>query len=107
MSVQTASPVSLLLRVIAGGKRGEEIRLGKGEFFFGRSSQCDYHIDIELISRKHCVVRFCGDHFEVEDLSQNGTFVNGKRIAEKTQLCDGDWLRVGTRVFVVRLAENG
>jgi adenylate cyclase len=49
------------------------------------------------VSKVHCLIT--GDHgrgFAVRDLgSRNGTFVNGKRIRSKTQLRDGDEIRLG------------
>ena len=71
--------VSLL--VTGGPLKGKSFPLGKPQVLIGRS-QADIVIDDSKVSRKHCVV-------EVHDLvallvdldSNNGTFVNGKKIA--------------------------
>src|ERR1700730_9922373 len=61
----------------------------------GRASRADFIVDRALVSRLHCRLEAVDDHLEVIDLSStNGTYVNGKRI-ERSQLTNGDRLRVG------------
>jgi len=53
----------------------------------GRSSQNDFVLTDEKVSRTHARILFDGSNFYVEDLgSKNGTFVNGKQIAERQPL---------------------
>ena len=48
------------------------------------------------MSAQHARITYDDDCFWVEDLqSTNGTFVNGERISEMTQLQDEDLLKMG------------
>lgn len=60
----------------------------------GRAKECDVQIAERRLSRKHCeIMRNDGNRFFVKDLgSQNGTYVNRKRIREFYQLQHGDVL---------------
>jgi predicted component of type VI protein secretion system len=56
------------------------------------------------ISRRHALVRPIERGIEVEDLgSMNGTYVNGKRIAEVVELTIGGTVRVGNSDIQVEL----
>lgn len=50
------------------------------------------------VSRTHALLEMIGGDWTVSDegLSRNGTFVNGKRIAQRRRLSDGDVLVFGT-----------
>ncbi|MEO1992853.1 MAG: FHA domain-containing protein [Pirellulales bacterium] len=84
--------------VIASGKRaGKAILLKRSEMLIGRAEECGIRLTSDEISRRHCSIKIASDSVCVEDLrSRNGTFVNGRRISEKTKLYDGDLLRVGS-----------
>ncbi|MGH7128372.1 MAG: SpoIIE family protein phosphatase, partial [Planctomycetaceae bacterium] len=62
----------------------------------GRHPECDIQLHSNMVSRKHAqIVRDGGGYF-VEDLgSGNGTFVNGKRINERTPLGHEDRIKLG------------
>ncbi len=69
----------------------------------GRRQDCQLRIPTKDVSRQHCVVLVENDALVAKDLgSSNGTFVNGKRIAE-SKLKPGDRLRVGPVTFVVQV----
>lgn len=55
-------------------------------------------------SRAHAVLELIGGDWTVSDegLSRNGTFVNGKRIAQRRRLADGDVLVFGTTTIEFR-----
>lgn len=68
--------------------RERKVRLGE-TIFVGRSRACELHPravgdgreSVKRMSRRHLRVSFCNrEHVEIEDLSRNGTFLNGKRI---------------------------
>ena len=64
----------------------------------GRGLEADLTFENDILSRKHCVVGSteCGTRFYVEDLgSSNGTFVNGSRISDQTELLEFDRLFFG------------
>jgi phosphoserine phosphatase RsbU/P len=62
----------------------------------GRAPECQIKLDSNMVSRRHAQVVREGDAYYVEDLgSGNGTFVNGKRVAERTLLKPDDRLKLG------------
>jgi pSer/pThr/pTyr-binding forkhead associated (FHA) protein len=65
----------------------------------GRHSSCQVRFDKDLttVSRRHARIERHGNRFRIIDASTNGTYVNGKRIAD-VYLRDGD---------VITFAENG
>ncbi len=64
-----------------------------------------------FVSSKHAVVRFAGGAFCLEDVSTNGTFLNGpdKAVArgEPARLKDGDRLFIGDYEILVQLIDDG
>lgn len=80
-----------------------EFPLSGRKTILGRRQDCQLRIPTKDVSRQHCVLLTDGDHIVAKDLgSSNGTFVNGKRIAE-TELKPGDRLRLGPVTFVVQI----
>lgn len=68
----------------------------------GRRPDCGLRVATGDVSRQHCEVTV-GSSVWVKDLgSSNGTFVNGKRVAE-SKLNAGDVLGVGPIQFVVQV----
>ena len=58
----------------------------------------------EEMSRRHASLRVVDGVVTIEDLgSTNGTFVNGTRITEATQVGDGETIRVGRSTFRLEL----
>lgn len=77
-------------------------------FTIGRRADVRLPLSCESVSGLHCTIGADSDDLWVEDCrSTNGTFVNGRRIAERTPLVDGDLLQVATVVFrLVRQREE-
>lgn len=71
----------------------------------GRAVECDYPLDLPMVSSRHArVLRTDGQIF-IEDLSSsNGTFVNGVRIAQATPIGPRD--RVGFGSYTVRIVSE-
>jgi pSer/pThr/pTyr-binding forkhead associated (FHA) protein len=70
----------------------------------GRRQDCDLRIPTKDVSRQHCELLLKKNSVLAKDLgSSNGTFVNGKRIAE-VELKAGDRFRVGPVTFIVQIA---
>jgi hypothetical protein len=73
------------IAVVAGNLRGEEFELNSGENVIGRSEECEIHLDVQGVSKKHCSITVTDDVAYLKDLdSSNGTFVNGKLIRSMT-----------------------
>ena len=90
------------LTVLTGGSTGKIFRIAKGRSLIGRSQHAEVRLLDDGVSRDHASVRFEGDELWINDMeSRNGTFVNGKRIADATQLVEGDKIQVG-RTTVIR-----
>jgi DNA-binding winged helix-turn-helix (wHTH) protein len=80
-----------------------EVQLVEGENVLGRDPDAALWIDHPSVSRKHARIVIVAGKASVEDLrSKNGTFVDGKRIAKRTALADGDQIRVGPETMVLR-----
>lgn len=69
----------------------------------GRREDSTLRIQTADVSRQHCEIFQNGKEIVVRDLgSSNGTYVNGKRVAE-ARLLAGDRLSVGPILFVVQV----
>jgi predicted component of type VI protein secretion system len=78
----------------SGGER-RETRIA-GVLTIGRSPSVQISIDDKTLSREHTQVYAREGRYWVRDLgSKNGTFVNGRRIQQPTELGHGDRIRVG------------
>ncbi len=94
------------MKVVLFMFKGESPRtfpIDRDQTRLGRRQDCHLRIPTRDVSRIHCdIMRRDGKIF-VKDLgSSNGTYVNGKRIAE-VELKPGDKLRVGPVLFYVQI----
>ncbi len=60
-----------------------EIRCGLGEKVIGRSGGCDLILPDPSVSRTHARIVGTSMGFFLEDLSKNGTFIDGRRISKE------------------------
>jgi len=82
--------------VLLSGPKKEVFKLNSGAYIVGRDDFSDITIHNDSVSRQHCLIKSDNGHYVIKDLkSTNGTFVNGRRIAEK-DLNVGDEITVGT-----------
>ena len=90
------------IRIIKGQNEGQVIELGNAVFTIGRELDNKFIINESGVSRHHCVLRFVGDEWFVEDLnSSNGVQVNGVRIEHGQPLKPGDVITVFSHEFVL------
>jgi diguanylate cyclase (GGDEF)-like protein len=90
------------LTVLTGGVAGQQFKITNAEAVIGRGSTAAIRIEDDGISRNHATIRCESGRAWIDDLSsRNGTFVNGRRISQRTELRDGDKLGVG-RATVLR-----
>ena len=70
-------------------------------YTLGRGSDQNIRIIDNMISRKHAILRYCGESWKIEDKqSLNKTFVNGNELTphHASPLLNGDILRLGVVV---------
>ncbi len=74
----------------------DEYVFDAGELVVGRSRQCDVVLPSENVSREHARLSVEEGRLFVEDAgSSNGLWVGADRIEERTELRDGDVVKVG------------
>ena len=98
----------IYLRVEEGAEQGRTYTLSPGGVYLIGREGADIALADHKISRKHAEVGLYGPQaYVLRDLaSTNGTWVNGRRIGEKTKLCNGDLIRVGDTVLRVAIVEQ-
>lgn len=91
----------LSLTVIQGPDKGKRFELPEDEpQLIGRSSEA-LPITDETVSRRHAELTPDQGSWYLADLkSQNGTYVNGKSLRERTKLFEGDLIRVGSSLLL-------
>ena len=83
---------------------GADFKILEGRNKLGKSNYCNIVVNDESISDEHALL-FYGDNKIIlqDELSTNGTFVNGKKINERVQLKDGDKIKFGDISFIVKI----
>jgi len=80
----------------SGNPDGEDFRLYAGYNRLGANPVCDIVIDDDTVSGSHAILVYReGRCLIKDDLSRNGTFVNGREITEAHPLQNYDQIRVG------------
>ena len=86
-------------------KEAPPVSLGPDPVLIGRDPQNDVVLDDRRVSRKHAEIRLRLGRYTLYDLqSTNGTYVNGRRVAEKV-LENGDKVSIGGLEIVFRSSE--
>ena len=87
--------VATIAITVREGDDRRDIVLGSEPLAIGRDPQNDITLDDRRVSRKHAEIRLRLGRYTLYDLqSTNGTYVNGRRVAEVV-LADGDRLSIG------------
>jgi len=88
-------------KLIIGDK---EITLSPGVTSMGRASDSDILLEDRRVSLKHAQIELIQDKLFLKDLnSLNGTFINGSRIRNTTELKDGDEIQIIIYKFKVKM----
>jgi diguanylate cyclase (GGDEF)-like protein len=83
-----------------GAEAGRRYPLSERPLLIGRAEDRDIVIDDPNVSRRHARIAPAEGGHAVEDLgSTNGTFVNDEPVGGIRTLGDGDYLRVGGRLY--------
>ena len=92
------------LIITTGQNAGVAFKLYRHPLVGGREANRDIQIMDPKVSRRHFVVRPAkdpaGDYEIIEQNAANGVYVNGKRIAGKATLADGNRILVGETQLV-------
>lgn len=86
------------LRVMNGPDEGRRFVFDENasEITIGRSPECDFTLEDQNISRRHCLIKRSWDGYTAQDLgSKNGVLVNGKRTEGVKLIKDGDEVQIG------------
>lgn len=80
--------------------------LAAGEAVIGRSWEAEVSLPSPKVSRLHARIVVAGQRATLEDLgSRNGTFVGEERVSARTELHDGDTIRVGDVRLLFRASD--
>ncbi|OUT67243.1 MAG: hypothetical protein CBB70_09115 [Planctomycetaceae bacterium TMED10] len=92
------------LRFVKGHNVGRSVVVAENQrLVLGRSRETNVTFHDPLVSRQHCELSNSEGRLSLFDLkSWNGTYVNGKRILQQTNLQDGDRVAIGKNLFEVR-----
>lgn len=104
----TASKGKLVGWLVSYGRNpdGEDFKLRAGYNRMGANPACDIVVEDETVSGSHAILVFRDGRCLIkDDLSRNGTFVNGKEITEAHALQNYDQVRVGNTVFTYVAAQ--
>jgi len=94
-SVQKETLLMPTLEVLDGPNKGEVFQVDRDEMVVGRLPYCDIVLAQKNVSRQHTRIVRSGGAYAVEDMnSTNGTFLNGKRVRQRTPLKDQDLIRI-------------
>jgi diguanylate cyclase (GGDEF)-like protein len=82
-----------------GPGMGARYRIDQKSLFLGRDDASDIPVEDPSASRRHAEIRPTqNSHYVIDLQSTNGTFVNDRPVSI-TKLRDGDYLRIGNRIF--------
>jgi DNA-binding winged helix-turn-helix (wHTH) protein len=82
--------------------KDRSIPLSDGEHIAGRGAECSVIIDASTVSRRHALISVTLGAATIEDLSStNGTFVNERRISERTPVASGSRISLGSEVLMM------
>lgn len=104
-SQRDQAPVCGWLVIVRGRRKGRDFRIDKDTSVLGRDGSCEYAIEDDLVSRQHARIRIEDGKFVLFDLgSGNGTYVNGEPVS-RTDLQDGDVIKVGDTLILFKDAK--
>lgn len=94
-----------ILWVLEGPRRGQIIKI-RVNSTIGRS-EGQIVIDDPKVSNPHAKITFENGKFFIWDFgSRNGTYVNGNRIRIATLLHENDIIKIGDRLFVIKILDG-
>lgn len=90
-----------ILTLVFGRDILQSYDINGNKTIIGRAEDCDIVVDNLGVSRHHAIVEKKDGTYQINDLdSNNGTFVNGRRITEPTSLNFGDEIGIGKHILI-------
>jgi len=84
-----------VLQILSGDAVGKQFPMIAERTILGRHPNCQVVLNSSVVSRQHAQVLESHGTFYIEDLrSRNGTFLNEQKISGRTELHDGDQIRL-------------
>lgn len=88
------------LVAMTGPHAGTVFTLQQGQMVAGRTPETDIFLQDHQVSRQHAQFTIDRGETQIIDMgSTNGTFVNGKKLAQQVSLSDGDEVQIGATNF--------
>jgi pSer/pThr/pTyr-binding forkhead associated (FHA) protein len=78
---------------------GREYTISGETLVFGRDAGSDVVVEGTEVSRRHAEIQATRDGYVLNDLSVNGTYVNGERVGRQHLLARADVIRIGHDEF--------
>ncbi|MFQ5599635.1 MAG: FHA domain-containing protein [Candidatus Krumholzibacteriia bacterium] len=83
-----------------GTQQDKKLEIPTSVCILGRAPTADVVFEEESVSKQHARLSHADGEYRIEDLgSSNGTFVNGRRVREATEVHSGDLLRLGSVIL--------
>src|SRR5438046_2926374 len=88
------------LKILKGANQGTTLPLDGEQIIMGRNAECQVVINLPAVSREHALIRRIEGQFWIEDLkSRNCTFVNDRKVEERTKLKTSDRIKICDNIF--------
>jgi pSer/pThr/pTyr-binding forkhead associated (FHA) protein len=92
---------SYKLNCVHGVAQGKKFNLKDKRTVFGRSKECQVHLNDSKVSRQHAEIVKYKQKLIITDLnSQNGVYVNHQKI-KQTEIFTGDEISIGHNIFIL------
>ena len=78
---------------------GREYTMSGSSLVFGRDAGSDVVVSGSEVSRRHAEIQATAEGYILNDLSVNGTFVNGEKVGRQHLLARADVIRIGNDEF--------
>lgn len=107
VEVRAASKLVGWLVTYSLDPQGVDFRLYEGRNIIGKDFSCSVCINDPKVSSQHAILLYRSGKFRIKDnLSTNGTYVNGEDIEDESILLnDGDIIQVGDTILLFRASE--
>lgn len=94
--VRTLDTLARILYTTSDGRtKKADIKPGQNPFRIGRGGpRHDVHLRVPVdtdVSREHCYIRYTESGFEIQDVSSNGTWVNGEKLPGPDTRSESSW----------------